>query len=234
MKKTATIASLLVFGVVSLLFSFLFDSILLVFIGLGLIIWGTSLIFMSPNKLVRTDLVSSQLRNFMLTLDNLLKNLDVNSETYFLPPKISGENPVQKIVDNKAQPYGISLVPSGLDLAWSFEKKSKVDFLDADFDYLKEFLSIVFTDELNLSTDFEMVKENSTIHVTIKDLIFQELCENVHKVEGQMCNRVPCPVCSAIACALTKVTHAAIGIEKTRLSGDTLEVWFKISELKPE
>jgi hypothetical protein len=234
LKRTATIASLLVFGVISLLLSFWFDAVLLVFISLGLIIWGTSLIFMSSNKLVRTDLVSSQLRNFMLTLDSLLKKLDVNSETYFLPPKISGENPVQKIVDDKSQPYDISLVPSGLDLAWSFEKKSKVDFLDADFDYLKEFLSIVFTDELNLATDFEMVKENSTVHVTIKDFVLQELCENVHKVDGKMCNRVPCPVCSAIACALTKVTHAAIGIERTRLSNGTLEVWFKISELKPE
>jgi hypothetical protein len=220
--------------VVSLLFSFLFDLVFFVFIGLGLIIWGTSLIFASPKKLVRADLVSSQLHNFMLTLDSLLKNLDVNSETYFLPPKISGENPVQKIVDKNSQSHDISLVPSGIDLAWAFEKKSKVDFLDADFDYLKDFLSIVFTNELGLSTDFEMVKENSTIHVTIKDFILQELCENTHKIKDQMCKRVPCPVCSAIACALTKVTHAAIGIEKTQLSGDTLEVWFKISELKPE
>jgi len=168
----------------------------------------------------------------MLTLDNLLKNLNVQSETYFLPPTIPGENPVQKITGDNPRPFDISLIPSGLDLEWSFEKKSKVDFLAADLDYLKEFLPIIFTDELGLATDFEMSREDGMVHVRMRDFILQGLCENVHKVDDQICRRTPCPVCSAIACALTKVTHRAISIEKTRLSGDTLEVWFKISKPK--
>ena len=234
MERKAPIIILLGFGVVALLFSLMFDSVPLVLIGLGLVIWGTSLLFVSPKKLVRADLVIPQLQNFMLTLDNLLKNLNVNSETYFLPPRISAENPVQKILDVKSHPYGISLVPSGIDLAWSFERESKVNFLDADFNYLKEFLSTIFIDELGLATDFEMVQENSIIKVVIKDLISQELCEHVHRVSYQICTRVPCPVCSALACSLTKVTHKAISLERARLIGDNLGHLFKISEPEPE
>lgn len=189
---------------------------------------------MSSTKLIKADLVIPQLSNSMLTLDNLLKNLKVKSNSYFLPPTITGENPVQKIFGENSRPYDISLIPSGLDLASSFERRSKVDFLAADLDYLTEFLPIIFTDELGLATDFEMSKENEMVHVKIRNFILQELCENVHKVDDQICRRTPCPACSAIACALTKVTHKAIGIEKTRLSGDTLEIWYKISEPNPE
>jgi len=165
----------------------------------------------------------------MLTLDNLLKNLNVQSKSYFLPPNVPGENPVQKITIANPRPQDVLLIPSGLNLEWSFEKKSKVDFLAADLDYLKEFLPIIFTDESGLATDFEMSSEKEMVHVKMRDFILQELCENVHKI-NKICRRTPCPVCSAVACALTKVTHKAISIEKTRLSGDTLEVWFKISE----
>jgi len=183
---------------------------------------------MSSTKLVRADLVIPQLSNFMLSMDNLLKNLNVQSDSIFLPPNVPGENPVQKIIGANSRSLDLSLTPSGLNLEWAFEKKSKVNFLSADLDYLKEFLPIVFTDELGLATDFEMSSEKNMIHVKMRDFILQELCENIHNINDQICKRTPCPVCSAIACALTKVTHKAISIEKTRLSDDTLEIWFKI------
>lgn len=228
MEKTLTISILLGLGAGSLLFSFLLDSVFLVFIGLALIIWGTSLVFMSSTKLVKADLVIPQLSNSMLTMDNLLKNLDVESNSIFLPPNVPGENPVQKIIGENSRSLDMSLIPSGLDLEFAFEKKSKVDFLSADLDYLTEFLPIVFTDELGLATDLEISSKEDIIHVKMRDFILQGLCENIHKVNDQICKRTPCPVCSALACALTKVTHKAISIEKTGLSDDTLELWFKI------
>lgn len=233
MEKTLTISFLLGLGTASFLFSILLNTVLLIYIGLGLIIWGTSLIFTSSTKLLKANLVIPQLSNFMLTFDNLLKKLDAQS-SLFLPPTIPGENPSQKIIDGNPGQFDISLTPSGLDLEWSFEKKSRVDFLAADLDYLKEFLPIIFTDELGLATDFEMSSEKEIVHIKIRDLIFQELCEKVHKIDDQICRRTPCPVCSAMACALTKVAHKTISIEKTRLTGDTLEVWFKIYESNPK
>jgi len=230
-KAFLAVSFLIGFGAISLLFSFLADSIFLLFIGLGLTIWGTSLVFTSSTRLVRANLVIPQINNFMLTLDDFLKNLKAHSESTFVPPKILGENPVQKVIVGNPRSSEVSLIPSGLSLEWLFEKKSKVDFLTADLDYLKEFLSIAFTDDLGLATDFEMSVEKDVIHVNLAGFIMQELCEKVHKVDERICRRTPCPVCSAIACALTKVTRKAVSIEKTSVSDDSLDLWFKISEL---
>lgn len=234
MERILTIIFLLVLGAVSFLFSFLLGTVLLLFIGLGLIVWGTALIFISSTKLIKVDLIVPQLNNYLFTIDNLLKSLNAEDTSYFLPPAMPGANPVQIITISNPQRSEISLVPSGLNLEWQFEKKSKIDFSAADLEYLKEFLPMMFVDELGLATDLEMSSDNNVVHVKMRNFVLHELCESVHKTDDQICRRTPCPVCSAISCALTKVTRKAISVEKTSLLNDDLEIWFRIFEPAPE
>jgi hypothetical protein len=74
-------------GAVCLLFSYIQNILILTFIGLGLILWGVLIIYMSPLRHVRAELLNSVSSTMHKSIDNLITYLGYDGQVIFFHPK---------------------------------------------------------------------------------------------------------------------------------------------------
>jgi len=141
------------------------------------------------------------------------------------------------------------ITPPGLALSKLFEETLGTSFTKVDLEYLRQNLPKLFIEDLEIAEDTEVqiktskvVKkpddsvnviqfEDNTICVKITNSIYQDICKqekNLSYIHG----KIGCPICSAIACAITKTTGKPVTIEKTHTSedGNIIEAIYRILE----
>jgi len=74
-------------GAASLLFSYLWNSLILTFIGLGMILWGILIIYISPSRHVRAELLSSISSSMQKCMDKLVTYMGYTGDAMFFHPK---------------------------------------------------------------------------------------------------------------------------------------------------
>jgi len=210
--------------------STILNSDVLILAALGLVIWGTMLLLATTQKVVKVNLAALHLVNSTVALDSLLSRFGYDGHAIIDPPMTIGDNPSLQIFRTVGNREKASFTPLGLDLAFLIEKKSPVDLFLLEFDTFAEFLSKMFTDELELAGGFAMSRENSLVRLKMSDFIFQDLCVQIENSNPNICKRQLCPICSSIACLISKVTHKSVSLERKVLYSSTVEVWFKIHE----
>lgn len=237
-------------GILALTSSIFFVSSILGFIGLGLTFWGILLLYLKQEKYVKSQLLDSATISSLENLNKIIDELDYKGKAVYLPPKYlkvfkSGIvyiprkeefniPSVEEISEEKTflkNPQGICLTPPGLSLANLFEKELGTDFVRTDLDYLQKNMPKLFIETLEIAQDFQMEKQNNTINVTIIDSIYKDSCTETRKLQN-ICGSIGCPLCSAIACALTRATGKPITIEKDDISEDnkTITIQYRIIE----
>lgn len=239
-------------GGTTLISSIIYVSTILAFIGLSLSLWGALLLLIKPVRFVRPSLIDSTTISSLTTIDRLVKDLNYEGKAVYLPPLPyflkgykggtvyihSKKNrilpPVEELAGEKVfvkNPKGICLVPPGLGLVNLFEKELAKDFIQTDLEYLQEALPKLFVTNLEIASDLEIKKHNNLIHVTITGSVFKDLCKEVKKL-GNVCSSFGCPLCSSIACALTRALGKPIIIEKTEVSpdGNIIETYYSTIE----
>ena len=115
-----------------------------------------------------------------------------------------------------------------LGLADAIEKKSKMDFRNADLNSLGESLPSAITRELEIAADFEMKLEGNMVHTGIEKPVCEDLCKEATKLET-ICPHIGCPLSSSIACILTRVANRPITIEKCQPKGNKIEIWYNVA-----
>jgi len=239
---------LLSFGIISLIPSILYESSILAFIGLGLTFWGALLLFITPTKLVKADLLNSTIISSLKTINHIISNSNLKGKAIYLPPKylknIKGATvfipskkeiilpSIEEIAEEKIfleNPNGMCITPPGLGLTNLFEKEIGTDFIRTDITYLQNNLPKLFIEDLEIAENFEINTENSIIHVKITDSVYKNIYKETRKL-SKISNSIGCPLCSSIAIALTRATGKPITIEKTEISNDgkTIEAHYKI------
>jgi hypothetical protein len=239
-------------GGTTLILSIIHVSTILAFIGLTLSLWGGLFLFIKPVRFVRPSLIDSTAISSLTTIDRLVKDLDYKGKAVHLPPLPyflkgykggtvyihSTKNrilpPVEEIGDEKIfvkNPKGICLVPPGLGLVNLYEEELGKDFIQVDLEYLQEALPKLFITSLEIASDLEIKKKDNLIYVKITGSVFKDLCKEVKKL-GNVCNSFGCPLCSSIACALTRALGKPIIIEKTEVSpdGNVIEAYYSTIE----
>ncbi|UCE28992.1 MAG: hypothetical protein JSV85_06970 [Candidatus Bathyarchaeota archaeon] len=237
-------------GAIALALSVLFESAILAFIGLGLTFWGGSLTFVKPRKYVKTNMAESTAMSSLAAVDKIIGDLGYRGKGIYLPPRrlkefknervfISSTDsasvpPTDEIAESTTfvkNPQGMLIVPPGLALVNLFEEELKTDFAKADLYYLQANLPKLLIEDLEMAKDFKMKSASSTIHVKIEGYAYREFCEEASKL-STICGSIGCPVCSAIAIALTRATGKPVVIEKNDLSSDgkTLEIQYRLME----
>ncbi len=251
-KPAGRIGYLLLFvGATSLIWSLISTSYVPAFIGIALIFWGALLLFMRPTKYIRADLLSSTSLPTFTTINKMIRTLDYKGKGIYLPPKhprgfksgklfISLKEDIvtpstEKIAEDEVfltNPRGMCLTPSGQDLTNLFESELGFDFTEVDLTHLQTSLPKLFIEGLEIAEDFEMNMRGNTIHVKIFNSIYKDFCSRARKLSKKVCNSFACPLCSSIACALTRVTGKPIVIEKRKVSskGEKVEVDYQIIE----
>jgi len=146
-------------------------------------------------------------------------------------------------------PEAALITPLGLSLSKLFEKTLGTTFTKVDLEYLQQNLPKLFIEDLEIAENLEIETEyskdadkitdsvsetqteNDIIHVKTTNSIYKDICEEARKLP-HTCGTIGCPLCSAIACALTKATGKPIIIEKIQPSedGKIIEATYRVLE----
>lgn len=136
---------------------------------------------------------------------------------------------------------GILVTPSGAELTRLFEKQLGTSFTKKDLPYLKRELPRLLIEDLEILENLEIVEdphkaetpnlegdsnhsgrvEDPIIMARMTNSVFKDLAPTIE---------IGCPVCSAIACALTRVMGAPVTIESVQISdgGETTQATYRI------
>ena len=239
---------LLLFGAISLMFSVIYVSSILAFVGLGLTFWGALLLFIRPTKLVKVNLLDSTAISSLTTINRIIDDLRYKGKAIYLPPRYlkglkSGTifipskkeviiPPVEEVAEEKVflkNPKGICLTPPGLSLVNLYEKELGKDFAKVNLSYLQNNLPKLFIEDLEIAEDLEINVEGDMIQVKITGSIYEDFCKEARKLPN-ICGSLGCPLCSSIACALTRATGKPVIIEKIPHSKDdeTIQSYYRI------
>jgi len=237
-------------GTLALIFSIVYVSSILAFIGLGLTFWGALLLYLKHERHVKSKLLDSTALSSLESLSKIIKELDYKGKAIYLPPKYQRDPksgivyipkkeeseipPVEGISEQKTfskNPQGICLTPPGLSLTNLFEKELGTNFARTDLAYLQRNMPKLFIENLEIAQDLQIEKENNIVSVTIVDSVYKDFCSEARKLQN-ICGSIGCPLCSAIACALARATGKTINIEKDETSEDnkTINIQYKILE----
>ena len=239
---------LLMLGLIALLFSALFSSYVLAFIGLGLTFWGSLFLYIKSTKYVKLDLLNSTSLSTLINIEKILANVKANSQGIYLPPKRLQDytsslvfvptEPNQALPTTKEtnpkdletkNPTGLLITPPGLALSKLFEKELKKPFTETSLEDLQSQLPKLF-DELQITKHLAIRPQDNNIRVTIRNHVFEDLCKETAKLELTH-KTVGCPLSSALACAFAKATGKPIVIEKEETSPDkTTTIQYKVLE----
>jgi hypothetical protein len=131
------------------------------------------------------------------------------------------------IIEN---PNGICIVPPGIGLLNQIEKELRRDIIKLQLNELLETLPDLITGSLQLAKELEVKEEDGQIRLKITGSTYKNLYvseENVRSVR-----LLGCPIISAIACSIAKVSGKIVAVKKESVSqeGDTVEVIYKLLE----
>lgn len=250
MSKGITGYILALVGILALVFSIAYVSSILAFIGLGLTFWGFLLLYLKHERYVKSTLLDSTTTTSLETLSKIIAELDYKGKAVYLPPKylkdfksgilyipkkqevripIVGEVSEEKTF--LKNPNGLCIAPLGLGLTNLFEEELGTDFVGADLRYLQNNLPRILIENLEIAQDIEIKTESNLVQIKLVDSIFKDVCREASKFSN-ICNSIGCPLCSSLACALSRTTGKPIAIEKTECSenGKIINVQYRILE----
>ncbi len=240
--------TLLLFGANALGISIFFASSVLAFIGLSLTFWGALLLFIRPSKYVRSEIFNATTISSVTAIGRIIKALGYQGNGVYLPPRRLKElhegmlfvpfskeiivPPVEELSQEKifANPPGIFLFPIGQGLVNLFEEKLGTSFLKVNIDYLQEKMPKLLVEGLEFLEKFELDTSENSIVVKMKGAFHRNICEEVKKATNL--SWFDCPLCSAIACALTRATGKAVTVAKTDFgTDDSAEIHYRLIEV---
>jgi hypothetical protein len=243
-------------GALALIFSVTNNSTVLAFIGLGLTFWGALFFFIRPVKYVQSSLLNSTAIATYTTIDRIVKDLKFKGKSYYIPPypkevylpeylkglkepvvfisaDTGGTPSIEELAKSKfllENPNGICVAPPGLGLLAHLEKELGKDAAKLQLSELCESLPPVISESLQLAKEMEMKTEENQIYLRMLDSTYK----NLYGAYGELksIHFLGCPIVSAVACALAKVTGKMVTIQKDNVSPDgmTIEVWYHVIE----
>ena len=242
--------TLLILGPVSLAGSILSNSSILAFIGLGLTFWGALLLYIRPERYVKSSLLNSTTLSTITTLNQIIEAYNPKGRPVYLPPKSleelktgktfisstkklaipsADELATEKIFLNN--PDGLLLTPPGVALTNLYEDTLGTSFTRLDLADLQNTLPKLFIEDLEIAKNLETTIKDQQIHIKITEPVYQDFCQQAQKLP-HLCHSLGCPLCSSLAIALTRTTGKPITIENTQPSkdGKLIETSYRIVE----
>ncbi|MCW4047990.1 MAG: hypothetical protein NWE99_10620 [Candidatus Bathyarchaeota archaeon] len=249
MRAVGIAVALLVPGILSLSYSFVYNSQVLAFIGLGLTFWGAIFLLTRPVKYVKGSLLQTTATAQYATIDRIIKDFAYEGKAYYVPPYpkdaylpehlkglkemvvfiSAGNEAVTPSLDEMAEgrfllkkQKGVLVAPPGLGLLASIEKQMRLDLTKIDLADLCIALPRFITEELNLADAMEVKLFQNEVTMKISDSLFADLygSENASKSIYLLGS----PVVSAVACALAKTSGKPVTVQEQKLSSDGLTI----------
>jgi hypothetical protein len=246
---------LLVSGVLSLIFSILYESQVPAFVGLGLTFWGALFFLIRPVKYVTGDVVYNSALSSYSTIDRIIKDFGYKCAAYYIPPypkdvylpdhlrglkesvvflpaKNGDKMPsIEEIAGSKfrlAGSKGALITSPGSGLLSQIEKELNTDFTKMNLTELCEVLPRAISENLNLARETELRLDETGVQLRLFDSLYKNLYGKQNDFKS--INLLGCPVASAVACAIAKSSGKPVTIQKQKIAPDGLSigVWYSI------
>jgi hypothetical protein len=243
--------AIVITGLAGLVFSIIFASQILAFIGLGLLFWGIIIKYITTEEYVRQPIFDATALTPLKIINQNIRDLKYSGKAVYLPPQYlteiesnkacitKGENtklptPEEAQLENNSlvqDPDWLLLTPPGNELTRLFEKTLKTNFTKVDLSYLEQNLAELLIEDVEVAETIQIQIASSTIKIVLENTIYAGICK-----ENQTPNSLGCPISSAIACALAKATGKPVTIRSERLFEDekTIAVEYEMLELPME
>jgi len=189
---------LLLLGAAGLLGAIMYSLSLIAPISLGLIFWGTIMLYIQSEEYVKKTILNSTSSTLLTALDETLRSLDYRGKAIYLPPKYlndpqstkvyipklqNGELPSPDVTQKlEMQPtrkdaQGILVTPPGAELARLLETELGTSLLRIGLKDLPQRLPKTLIEDLEIMTDCDI--ETSTDNITGKSLKAQTNKNNI-------------------------------------------------------
>lgn len=241
-RSTFPIAiALLSTGCISLLFSFVLNVTTLTFIGLGLTLWGLVIFYISESKTVPEAVLNKLSFSMLKSIGNIVTGMEHKGNAIFLYSKnLNGSNQGYVFFSYKESqiprynelnkerifyynPKGIFIPAPSNGLVEICENQLGVDFATVDFAFLQQKLPKLMIENLKLVDDLAVVEIDGIATVRFSGVSCVSLCKSV-STDIKNGNQLGCPLCSAFALMISKVSNVPINIKDTILiNGDTVQ-----------
>jgi hypothetical protein len=239
---------LLSIGTFSLIFSYMYTSTILTFIGLGLILWGVMALNISRTRYVHEEAVHGISVSTTKSLDAILAALNNTGSLIFFYPRhlkqgyiflsyngvlrIPREEEVAKEKIFYNDPKGALLVAPNQGIVDILEKKLTVNFATVDLAYLQRTIPRMLVDDLRIVDDFSILNDNERKHVRIQasGKSVADVCELLSK-ETKLSSKLGCPICGSFALIVSKVFGKPVVIRESIVRDSTISTIFEVLDL---
>ena len=200
--------------------------------GFAAFLVGLLLEYLPFMPTVSAELVGGAMMPMMSNLEGLFKKLRVNTYgTYvgpgqgngltscrvFIPQSSDAKLPESGITDeiligsyDNSEVGGLLLDPPGSNLLSVLERESGQDIGSLKLSDLQEALNIGIVRSLELASSLRLSFEGSKVHLVLEGDALWNLTKELAEKAPIVCERIGCPICSLVACALTKSSHSAV------------------------
>lgn len=236
-------AVFLIFGALSLVYSVYSDISILSLVGLGLVFWGALFLLISPKRFVEGKLLYGAAISSYATIDRIVTDLGFEGSAYYIPaypkdaylpdhlkglkdlvvfisaekdaafPSVEGMAEGRFLLDN---PKGVIVTPPGLGLVEEIEKKIRIDVTKVELKELCEVLPQVILDNFNVAKDITLEVQQNQVNLEIEDSLYRNLYDP--KSHSESARILGCPIASAIACIVAKVSGKPVTVSTPELS----------------
>ncbi|RLG39903.1 MAG: hypothetical protein DRO05_07660 [Thermoproteota archaeon] len=241
-RSSPLVVSLSLAGSLFLFLAIRSNSLFLGLIGLGFFFFASLSYLITPRWFFRGELIFSLTNSSLSLLSRLMGPGGYRGKGFYIPLEedivafIPKEETLLYLPKESVggrtflrNPEGIVLSAPGGELLKTIENLTGESFDESELHYSLSLISSAFT-ELEISRSFEFLVEGERVFVRMEDVIGRGFCKEMSFNFPEICERIGCPFCSAIACAISKSLKKPVIIDSVDLSPDgrVTEVIFRV------
>lgn len=234
---------LLSVGGAALLAAYAYDSLILTFTGLGLILWGAVVFYSLPRKMISEKTLYSSV-TIIRSLSSIIQNLGYKGRAiFFYPNTLSGlangyvfipaddkiELPTEdKFVKEEFMIDNGLLIPAhAQSIVRLFEHELNTNLLTLELADVQSKIEQFFVEDLRMIDGIKFDVRSDMITVTIESSNMAHICREVNNFDE---NHLGCPLCSSLALMLSRVVNIPVIIEETATGSEKIRTRYRLLE----
>ncbi len=234
-------------GTIAIALSIILEQTILVFIGLTFIFWGILFSLVLPRKHVGNEVMNYMSLSSLSAIDGLINssnmqgkphyipvpkglrlpyNIGFEKEFIYIPPQeVKTEIAMEQALSNRLK--GLRIIPPGQALVDFMEKKHKISFYEISLISLINILPSIIKNELEIADDIIIHNQKDIVETEIIKPLYENLCKEANKLT-RIFPHIGCPIESAVACILTRITNRPIAIEECIIENKKIMTKYRI------
>jgi hypothetical protein len=200
--------------------------------GFAAFLIGLLLEYLPFVSAVSPELVGGALLPMMSNLEGLFKKLGVDAYATYLGPRQMKELASYRVfiplssdarlpesgitddilicTDGGSKMGGLLLDPPGSNLLSILERESSQNIGSLKLSDLQDALNTGIVKSLELASSLRLSFEGSKVHLLLEGDVLWDFTKELAGKAPIICERVGCPICSLVACALTKSAQSSV------------------------